>query len=346
MIVAEYIWLDAENNFRHKTKCIPHDCSTQDNIDLCDFPEWNYDGSSTGQATTAESEIVLKPAYFCVDPFRHFTDMNTDYVSSYLVLCDMYNIHNHPISNNTRSFALEIFKQSTDLKPWFGIEQEYFIIDPATHKPLGYQEEKQAQGIYYCKMGKKYGREVAEEHLRLCIEAGLTISGMNAEVASGQWEYQIGPCEGILAADQLMMSRYILEKIADKHNMVICYDPKPILNDCNGSGCHTNFSTVYMREGCKDYDGLEYIHRAIRRLADNHREHMRMYGSGNKKRMTGKNETSDYNKFTHGVGSRNTSVRIGNSVFKNKCGYFEDRRPAANMNPYIVTSMIFKTCCL
>jgi glutamine synthetase len=339
--IAEYIWFDSKNNFRHKTRVITMNCV--DNTTLTDFPEWNYDGSSTNQATTGDSEIVLKPVYYCVDPFRCIAN-------SYLVLCDMYDSYNYPIENNTRSFASEVFNQRTDLQPWFGIEQEYFIVDPKKNKPLGFPETQDqlniTKGEFYCKMGVKYGRELAEEHLRLCIKAGLNLSGMNAEVAPGQWEYQVGPCEGINAADQLMVSRFILEQLADKMNLKISYNPKFVMGDCNGSGCHTNFSTKYMREGKEGKTGLEFIYNAIDKLSEKHKEHMQVYGAGNEKRMTGKNETSDYNTFTYGIASRNTSVRIGNKVLHDKCGYFEDRRPASNMNPYLVTAMIFQTCCL
>jgi glutamine synthetase len=342
-IIAEYIWYDCKNNFRYKTRVLPMNCLHS--IKLTDFPEWNYDGSSTGQATTYDSEIVLKPVYFCVDPFR--TIANT---KCYLVLCNMYNKDNYPIENNIRSFASEIFNQQPDLEPWFGIEQEYFIVDPITNKPLGFpttEEDKiKTEGEFYCKMGVKHGREFAEEHLKLCLIAGVKISGMNAEVAPGQWEYQIGPCEGINAADQLMISRFLLEQLADKMKLKISYEPKFVMGDCNGSGCHTNFSTKYMREGRNEASGIEFIYTAIEKLSKKHKEHMQIYGSGNEKRMTGKNETSDYNKFTYGIGTRNTSVRIGNNVLQCRCGYFEDRRPASNMNPYLVTAIIFQTCCL
>lgn len=342
MIVVEYIWLDASNNFRHKTMTNPVEVFI-DKIQLSDFPEWNFDGSSTGQANTIDSEVILKPVYFCVDPFRH---MKINHTRCYLVLCETYNKNYYPLDNNTRAFADEIFKQKQEIKPWFGIEQEYFIIDNKTNKPVGYEETKETTDQFYCKMGKAYGREIAEEHLKLCIEAGLKVSGMNAEVAPGQWEYQIGPCEGIIAADQLMISRYILEQLADRMNMTINYEPKPISGNCNGSGCHTNFSTLYMREGNLERAGIEYIYEAINKLSKRHSEHMLVYGSGNEKRMTGHNETSHYNIFTHGLGSRNTSIRIGSKVLIEKCGYFEDRRPSANMNPYLVTAMLFKTCCL
>ena len=39
--------------------------------------------------------------------------------------------------------------------------------------------------------------------------AGVKVSGINAEVMPGQWEYQVGPCTGIDSGDHLVMSRYL-----------------------------------------------------------------------------------------------------------------------------------------
>ena len=73
---------------------------------------------------------------------------------------------------------------------------------------------------------------------------------------------------------------------------------------------------------------------------------MFVYGEGNEQRMTGAHETANYSTFTHGIANRGASVRIGNETYNNKKGYFEDRRPSSNCDPYIVSSKIFETTCL
>jgi glutamine synthetase len=337
MTVVEYIWLGGNNEFRSKTRVL-------DNVNIAaisikDIPDWNYDGSSTGQATGRESEVIIKPKTLFNNPFGQPYD--------YIVLCDTYLPDGSPLYNNTRIVADMIFNQKLDEEPWFGLEQEYFLIDPTTNKPLGFDETGK-QGQYYCSVGceNAFGRKFIDEHFRMCLHAGVKIGGINAEVAPGQWEFQIGPCVGIDAGDHLWTARYILQRLGEIHNVKIDLSPKPLKGDWNGSGCHTNYSTKNMREGTDEKTGLNYIDEAIDKLSKNHQEHMKLYGSGNEERMTGKHETASYTVFTDGVANRGASVRRGNETIKNKKGYFEDRRPSANCDPYLVTSAIFKTTCL
>jgi len=319
-IILEYIWIGGNGELRTKTRVV-------DNINNLN---WNYDGSSTGQSSSTENtEIVLRPVKMYKNPFNHRH-------TSHLLLCDTYNIDGTPHETNNRFNALTIFNQRQEYASWFGLEQEYFMTHPEWNSNV-------AQGKYYCGIGNKspIERIIAEEHLIACLDIGLSISGINAEVANKQWEFQIGPCEGINAADQLYVARYLLERIAEKYEVSICYDPK-IFKDINGSGCHTNFSTRFTRED----NGILEIYKYIYKLKSKHHEHMKVYGKNNQHRLTGHHETASFDTFSYGIGTRNTSIRIGNDTYRDGKGYFEDRRPAANMDPYLVTSCIFQTCCL
>jgi len=228
---------------------------------------------------------------------------------------------------------------------WFGLEQEYtlFKLDKVT--PLGWPAGGYPgpQGPYYCGSGadRSYGREISEAHYKACLYAGLEISGTNAEVMPGQWEYQIGPCTGIAAGDQMMVSRYILQRVCEDFGVYCTLDPKPISGDWNGAGCHTNFSTEKMRKA----GGLAVIEQAIRRLGAKHEEHIAAYGEGNERRLTGKYETADINTFSYGVANRGCSIRIPRATDAEGCGYLEDRRPSSNCDPYVVTAKVFQTSC-
>jgi glutamine synthetase len=324
----EYIWIDNDYHLRSKIKVM-------EVTDFNNIPEWNYDGSSTNQATTDNSEVVIKPR-------KIFTSANDK--QHLLVLCDTYDRDGNVLQTNNRNLANDIFNKNLKEKPWFGMEQEYFFIDSQTGNPLGFNENK-TQGQYYCSVGAEnaFGRTIAEQHMLECINYGIKISGINAEVAPGQWEFQIGPCEGIEAGDHLWVARYLLYKITEKHNIIVNIDPKPVGGDWNGSGCHTNYSTKSMREGNDNKDGLHFINEAINKLSQKHEEHMKVYGTGNELRMTGKHETSSYNVFSYGISNRGASIRIGTETYKNKKGYFEDRRPSSNCDPYLVTSKLFET---
>jgi glutamine synthetase len=335
-MIAEYVWIGGEGELRSKARSLP------ENQDLNHLPEWNYDGSSTKQAEGNDSEVILKPrnVYHC--PFRKENNI--------LVMCDTYKPDGTPIFNNHRHHADKIFSQNLDEKPWYGIEQEFFMINRKTNKPLGFPQEghPNPQFQYYCSVGagNAIGRALIDEHYQACLDAGLSISGINAEVAPGQWEYQIGPVEGINAGDQVCISRYILQRIAEKYDVGIDFEPKPVAGDWNGSGCHTNYSTKSMREGTDSKTGYQVIEEAIEKLSKRHDEHMAVYGTGNELRMTGLHETSRFDQFSYGVANRGASVRIPNATIQDGKGYFEDRRPSSNMDPYQVTSILFETTVL
>ncbi|VBB17554.1 glutamine synthetase [Yasminevirus sp. GU-2018] len=341
-IVVEYIWIGGNEELRSKARVLTVPSNLVGSVNLSMVPVWNYDGSSTVQAEGRDSEVIVKPVRICRCPFRKGHNL--------LVLCDAYNPTGLPITTNTRYNANIIFNKKPEEKPWFGIEQEFFMIDAKTDRPLGFNNEVREnpvqQGQYYCSIGagNAFGRDVIEEALSNMLFAELKVSGINAEVAPGQWEYQIGPVEGIDAADQMWLSRYILERTAEKYNVKIDYHPKPLGKDAdwNGSGCHTNFSTQRMRED----GGIDVIIEAVKKLEQKHSEHMTVYGKFNDMRMSGKHETASFDKFTYGKANRGASVRIGNAVYAEGKGYFEDRRPASNADPYLVTSKIFETTCL
>ncbi len=332
--LVEYVWIGGNNELRSKTKVLNKEINS-----VNDLPIWNFDGSSTQQADGKDSEVIIKPRALFNDPFRMRNHK--------LVLCDTYTPNDEPLFNNHRDWANKLFEQKLDEEPWYGLEQEYFLMDSKTNLPLGFSEDK-TQGQFYCSTGadNAFGRNVAEKHLYACIHAGIKISGINAEVAPGQWEFQIGPCVGIEEGDHLWMARYLLQRVAEQHGVIVNLEPKPVKGDWNGSGCHTNYSTKNMRNGTDDKTGLDYIHDAINKLSVKHNEHMKVYGIGNDERMTGEHETASFDDFSHGIANRGASVRIGNDNYKNQKGYFEDRRPSSNCDPYLVTGTIFETTCL
>lgn len=335
-IIAEYIWIGGSGtDLRSKARTLPKPVS-----DPKLLPKWNYDGSSTGQAPGEDSEVILYPQAIFRDPFRRGNNI--------LVICDAYTPQGVPIPTNKRAAAAEVFatKEVAEEETWYGLEQEYTLLQKEVKWPLGWPVGGYPgpQGPYYCGTGadKAWGRDIVNAHYKACLYAGIQISGINGEVMPGQWEFQVGPSKGIAAADQLWAARYILERITEIAGVVLSLDPKPIEGDWNGAGCHTNYSTKSMREE----GGYEVIKKAIEKLGLRHREHIASYGEGNERRLTGKHETADMNTFSWGVANRGASVRVGRDTEKDGKGYFEDRRPASNMDPYVVTGMIAYTTIL
>jgi len=329
-VVIEYVWIGGNGELRSKSRVLYN----VENIDNNDTSlNWSYDGSSTNQVIEGAdiTEVYLAPRKCVINPLRKICGF-----TSYLLLCDTYDVDGSPLPTNNRHNANEIFERdcNEEHKPWFGLEQEYFM---SKHDWPVIRE----QGDFYCGASlSSLQRTIVEEHLVVCLEAGLKISGINAEVAPYQWEFQVGPCLGIEAGDHMCIARYLLQRVAEKYDVKISFEPKPFA-DLNGSGCHTNFSTKKMRED----GGLDEIYRCIPLLKNNHSQHIQVYGDGNEKRLTGKHETASYELFSSGIGTRNTSLRIPVQVVKDGRGYFEDRRPASNMDPYLVTSKVYETCC-
>ena len=337
-VIAEYIWIGGNGELRSKTKVL-HDFRLQ-SLEAKYFPMWNYDGSSTKQAEGLNSELKLKPVAIYYNPFSNHHAL----ANSFLVLCETLDKNDKPLPTNTRAEAAKLFEtyQVKLEKPWFGIEQEYFIMGGKFQNTFN----GITQGQYYCSVGSKNAiyREIAEEHMNLCLKAGLKVSGINAEVAPCQWEYQIGPCVGIDAGDQMWISRWLMERLSEKYNVFINWEPKPFPG-INGSGCHTNYSTQKMRED----GGLNVIYSAIEKLRLKHKEHMEVYGKDNDKRMSGEYETASYDVFSFNPlksVDRGASIRVGYDTIKEGKGYFEDRRPASNMDPYLVTAKIAETTIL
>jgi glutamine synthetase len=295
-------------------------------------------GSSTGQAPGTDSEVLLRPVRIFPDPFRGAPNL--------LVMCETIAPNMEPIPTNTRSNAAAIFTHKKELVPWFGLEQEYTLFNADKRTPLGWPTGgfPAAQGPYYCSVGadNAFGRPIVEAHYRACLFAGIRISGINGEVLPGQWEYQVGPVEGIDSGDQVWMARFLMYRVCEDFGVHVSFDPKPISGDWNGSGMHTNFSTEPMRVD----GGYKVIIDAIEKLGRRHKEHIAVYGEGNERRLTGKHETANMNTFLYGVANRAASIRIPRDAEREGKGYFEDRRPASNCDPYVVTSAIFQTCCL
>uniref|UniRef100_A0A8W8KWW7 glutamine synthetase n=1 Tax=Magallana gigas TaxID=29159 RepID=A0A8W8KWW7_MAGGI len=254
----------------------------------------------------------------------------------------------HTAETNQRKTCNEVMEQAKDKKPWFGIEQEYTLLDTDGH-PFGWPKNgfPGPQGPYYCGVGanKVYGRDIIEAHYRACLYAGVKIAGCNAEVMPAQWEFQVGPCEGIDMGDHLWIGRYLLHRVAEDFGVVVTLDPKPIEGDWNGAGAHCNYSTLQMRED----GGIKYIEDAIEKLSKHHVRHIKAYdpkeGKDNERRLTGFHETSSIHDFSAGIANRGASIRIPRQVAEEKKGYLEDRRPSSNCDPYAVTEVIVRTTC-
>ncbi len=326
----EYIWLDGYDptqSLRSKTKIVD-DFSG----DLADAPIWAFDGSSTEQADGSASDCLLKPVSVFADPDRFGGD-------GWLVMAEVLSADGSAHASNGRATI-----DDDDDEFWFGFEQEYTIIDPDTGRPLGFPKEgfPAPQGPYYTSVGTQnaYGRELVDEHLHLCLAAGLNVEGINAEVMMGQWEFQIFAKGAGRSGDEMWVGRYLLERTAEKYGLVIDWHPKPIKGDWNGSGMHANFSNDAMRTAGNKETFIQICEEFSKHI----QEHIAVYGADNDQRLTGLHETQAIDKFSYGEYDRGASIRIPiGTVDDGWKGRLEDRRPASNADPYKVAAVIIKT---
>ncbi len=324
---AEYIWIDGSQptaKLRSKTKTVNKGEEP---------PIWGFDGSSTNQALGVASDCVLRPVFTCPDPLRKGDNV--------LVLTEVLLTDFSPHPTNSRAECAEAaLKYATD-EILFGIEQEYTFF--RGNRPLGFPDSgfPAPQGGYYCGVGSDevFGRDTVEAHLDACLDAGLGIFGINAEVMPGQWEFQVGTLGALDVSDHLWVARWLLYRVSEDFGINATLQPKPVRGDWNGAGAHTNFSTNQMRS---DYEACIAAAEALGRRHD---LHIANYGAGIEERLTGLHETCSFKEFRYGVSDRGASVRIPWQVAVDGKGYIEDRRPCANVDPYVVTRLIMDTVC-
>ena len=365
--ILEYVWIDADGGMRSKTRVAELELDSVECI-LTDSGrwEWSFDGSSTGQSTGTDSDVLIRPVAIYPNPFYNIPSSSFGQ-RAFLVLCDCYNKDGTtPHATNARVRCAKTEAACAAQEPIFGIEQEYVLYYRAKEVPYQWATADDpgcgGQGPYYCGVGgdRCFGRKIVDQHLHACLHAGIEICGTNAEVMASQWEFQIGPLPALQVSDQLWMARYILMRITEEHECCATFHPKP-MRTWNGSGGHTNFSTAAMRgsnpestdamrgsnpDATDATDAIDAIMDACTKLQANHAEHMAVYGEFNDARMTGLHETSSMHECTWGVSDRGRSIRIPRHVANQGRGYLEDRRPAANLDPYLVTERILRTCCL
>ena len=321
IILATYVWQDVRQHTRCKYKTLA----------LGETPPiWNCEGDG------GEPEVLLIPVCVIRDPF--FVSNPADIV----VLCECNSpLTGGPTETNTRRGAKTIFDKGRNVHPAFGLSQEYVLCDAKTLQPWKWNEffEKSPlsrSDASYCGIGTGavIGREIALKHYRACVYAGLTMSELCTTGLPSQWRFEMGPTEGLRASDELLLARFFLDSLCEQNALKPLYHPKP-KRKCRGSACTVKYSNDQTRKE----DGLTEILLIVHSLSESHAEHMPHFGKDNEKRLDG-TDASSFHEFVYGTGDKKASVNIPSIVFFEKKGYFEDRRPGANCDPYAVTALI------
>jgi len=325
---VEYVWSDGAgksphyNSLRSKTRVLSRELPVGGS-----FPFLAFDGR--------DSDGLLQPVFSCPDPVRGG--------NSLLALCEVLTPAGAPHASNSRAQLRSLLDDRvSDAKPLFSFQQQWTAFT-AAGRPLAWPDSgvPPPDGPFYCSVGPQnaFGRPLAEAHLDACIKAGLSVRGLNAEALPGAWDFQIGALGPLECADQVLVARWLLHRLGEEFGLVASLSPKPVAGDWSGAGMHVSLSTEQMRLS----GGLSAIEEAIEKLAATHRAHIDVYGPGNEARLTGRHGTCDIAMFKAGVADRGCSICVPREVQQAGCGYLEDRRPAANADPYSVCAALLNT---
>ncbi|XP_037506277.1 glutamine synthetase-like [Rhipicephalus sanguineus] len=340
-VFCTYVFVDATlENVRSKMRVLSYEPLSPE-----ECPKSTFCGKGTGQWPDADvnSELYLVPVALFRDPFLKGRNK--------LVLCEVLNSDDQPNETNTRRPCKMAMEAAKDEEPWFGIEQEYVLLE-RNGLPIGWPSQRHAlKGTqeYFCAVGAENiaGRQVADAHVKACSYAGVKLYGSNGEAVISQWEYQIGPLPGVEAGDHLWISRYILQRVAEDFDVVVSFEPRPFKSsEVPGGAGHINFSTKSSRgEG-----GLDWINKAITKLELNHELHLAAYDprkeKSNEERLKGNLLATPQREFSAGVASKTVCVRVPRQTQVAGRGFLEDRRPGANVEPYRAMQALVQTLCL
>jgi glutamine synthetase len=317
VIMAEYIWVsDYESGtICSKTKTLVF---ATNEISIKDIRQKTYNGLLTGEIDddTKTSDIILQPIYICNDPIRGNPNI--------LVLCETYYLDGQPTVNNKRNELAKVIETKEiyeKFEPWFSFKQEVSIIDD--------KQELDSDDKIYCKVGKSQGkfRSVMNQFYIWCLKVGMNISGFNSGTSLNKWEFNIGPGFGVRTLDNLVLSRYLMKRLTEITDIDIHFDK-------NAAGEPMTLKMYYSTKDMRKEDGDEVVEKTIEKLKRKHKDFIKIFG------------TKQDSKFTHGIGTNNTSVKypvIAKNDKRNK--YLVDNRIISNADPYIIAKNIFDTIC-
>jgi glutamine synthetase len=324
IVITEYIWLNQFQKICSKSKVINININIKDkdkdkptsinqaelintllNIKL--YPNWSYKNNT--------SEIILHPIIVCIDPFKKAPNI--------LILCDTWTNDGKPTEFNLRYKANMLFRENIDIKTLITIKQDFYISDSHSELALG-ADDINEDCSYLTGYNKCVGRDKVDRILQLIIECGLPCYSFNSNSLKGSWNITIGPCEGLICADYIIILRYILNRVSELYKVDIKYDPTPIGSMENILTCSTNF---YIELDNKNTQ--QKLTSYIDNLKNTHTNDIKVYSITNKS-----NSELTY--------SPDSIELIEDPFIKDKI-YLSDNRPPADVNPYLVLKYILES---
>ena len=317
----QYVWSDKYGEPRVTTKLeSDHDINKL----LC------FNGLNTGQSVdTNNSDIYIRP----VQRYNNPLIKRTKELEPSIFVCELMLDENKSHSSNERNRSIKVLENYEDVNMSFTLD--FFVTKKNVPVAFLSNPPPSQQGIFYCGVGGDIavGQECANDIFQNANRADLNVTQLSGGVAPSQWTIKLEGTAKVKLLDDLICLRYIIAKSAEKYGVTICFHPQLLKEEWNGSACLIEYSNDKMRTDKE----CNYIRNTvIKNLDKTHAEYVSKCGEDNNRRLIGTNNTSKNDEFTSAVGKYDCSVRIPKLTNVRGHGSIEDRRPGANMDPYVV----------
>lgn len=308
MNVLEYLCLDNENKFRSKIIITDNDIENVESL--------LTDSSLIDNVIESSYDIVLLPIKIIKNPFIRKEN-------HWIVFCE----YKHPTGvahkNNTRYPLQTLAEKNPSIE--LATRQEFVLFKD--NKPLGWRDSLDIFKNYSGKIEYSQScEEVVHKILDAALYVGLPVNSIEMTRIVGKWCVSMNTGDVLESCDDLILFRYIAQKICFQNNILFSLHSNPIDNSNIFSRCEFSISTANMRD---EETGIQHIVKACEKLKLKHLEQHKSLSPHNSK------------KFTYSQSNNEKCVQV--ILGKGESGVIKDNRCASDNDPYSSLNTLLTT---